>query len=46
MNMGVGMSVVVPAKQADEALRILKANGQEAYLMGEIVKGEDAVVIC
>ena len=45
-NMGVGMSVVVPAQQADEALRILKANGQEAYLMGEVVKGEDAVVIC
>ena len=45
-NMGVGMSVVVPAQQADKALRILKANGQEAYLMGEIVKGEDAVVIC
>lgn len=42
-NMGLGMTVVVPADQADEAVRILNANGQSAYLVGEIVQGEGGV---
>ena len=36
-NMGVGMSIVVPCTQADEALKILAEQGEEAFLMGEIV---------
>lgn len=44
-NMGVGMSLVVAADKADEALRILKANGEDAYLIGEITKGDTGVVI-
>ena len=44
-NMGVGMSVVVPKTQEQEALDILKANGVEAYTMGVIVKGEEKVVL-
>ena len=39
-NMGVGMSVVVPAAQADEALSVLRACGEDAYVMGEIVKSD------
>ena len=39
-NMGVGMSIVVPADQADEAVRVLNANGENAYIMGETVEGE------
>ncbi len=39
-NMGVGMSVVVPADQAEEALAILKENGEDAYVIGEIVVSE------
>ncbi|MEG1686554.1 MAG: phosphoribosylformylglycinamidine cyclo-ligase [Angelakisella sp.] len=42
-NMGVGMSVVVPAVHADEAVRILNAAGEKAYLMGEIAAGEQGV---
>ena len=45
-NMGVGMSVVVPAAQVDAALEILKANGEDAYVIGEIVKGDDGVIFC
>ena len=45
-NMGVGMSVVVPAAQVDEALEILKAHGETAYVIGEIIKGDDGVVLC
>ena len=44
-NMGVGMSVVVPRAQEQEALDILKANGVDAYPMGVIVKGEEKVVL-
>ena len=45
-NMGVGMSIVVPATQVDEALEILRACGEDAYVMGEIVRGEDGVELC
>ena len=45
-NMGVGMSVVVPKAEADKALAILKAQGDDAYLLGEIVSGEEKVVLC
>ncbi len=45
-NMGVGMSVVVPANEVETALEILKANGEDAYVIGEIVKGDDGVVLC
>ncbi|MBQ1262424.1 MAG: phosphoribosylformylglycinamidine cyclo-ligase [Clostridia bacterium] len=44
-NMGVGMSVVVPAAEVDTAIEILKANGEDAYVIGEIVKGDDGVVL-
>lgn len=44
-NMGVGMSLVVAADKADEALRILKAEGEDAYLIGEIAEGDTGVVI-
>lgn len=44
-NMGVGMSVVVKAEDADKALKILKANGEDAYLMGKIIKSDDKINI-
>ena len=45
-NMGVGMSIVVPANEVDTALEILKAQGEDAFVIGEIVKGDDGVVFC
>lgn len=44
-NMGVGMSVVVPAEQAQEALDILNAHGETAYVIGSIVKNEEKVIL-
>ena len=44
-NMGVGMSVVVPAAQADLALKILTAHGETAYVIGEIVENEEKVIL-
>ena len=43
-NMGVGMSIVVAKDKVDEALEILRANGEDAYVIGEIIKGDDGVV--
>ena len=45
-NMGVGMSIVVPKEQADKALAVLRENGEDAYIMGEIAAGEEKVVLC
>ena len=45
-NMGVGMSIVVSKEEADKALEVLKANGEDAYIIGNITKGEERVVIC
>ena len=44
-NMGVGMSIVVPADAVDTALEILKANGEDAYVIGEIIAGDEGVVL-
>ena len=39
-NMGVGMSIVVAKEDADRALAVLAANGEQAYVLGEIVPGD------
>ena len=44
-NMGVGMSVVVPAAEAEKALEILKAHGEDAYIIGEIIENEEKVIL-
>ena len=45
-NMGVGMSIVVPADEVATALEVLKANDEDAYVIGEIIEGDDGVVFC
>ena len=45
-NMGVGMAVIVSPETADAALSALKAEGIDAYVCGEIVAGEEKVVLC
>ena len=44
-NMGVGMSIVVPAAQVEKAMAILKENGQDSYIIGSIVKNDEEKVI-
>jgi phosphoribosylformylglycinamidine cyclo-ligase len=44
-NMGVGMSVVVPAAEAEKAMKVLKANGQDCYLIGEIIENDEKIII-
>ena len=45
-NMGVGMSITVGSEDADNALKILKENGEDAYFLGETVKSDEGVIIC
>ena len=44
-NMGVGMSVVVPAQEAQLALDILQEQGIDAYVIGQIIAGEEKVIL-
>ena len=43
-NMGVGMSIVVPASDVDTALEILRQGGEDAYVIGSIVKNDDTKI--
>ena len=45
-NMGVGMSVVVPGDEAELALSVLAEMGEDAYVIGEIISGDEGVVLC
>ena len=45
-NMGVGMSVIVPADEASAALDVLRGCGVEAYAFGELVEGDGGVILC
>jgi phosphoribosylformylglycinamidine cyclo-ligase len=44
-KMGVGMSVVVAKEDADKTIEILKANGEDAYVIGEIIAGDEKIII-
>lgn len=45
-NCGLGMVLAVAEEQADEALRVLKDNGEEAVLAGEVITGDKGVYLC
>lgn len=45
-NMGVGMSIVVAQEDAEKAVEILKANGEDAYVIGKIENSADKITIC
>lgn len=42
-NMGIGMAVIVPENEVEQALKILKEQGEEAYLIGEVVEGNKEI---
>ena len=45
-NMGVGMSIVVAAADAEKALAVLHEQGEDAYRIGTIESSEEKIVIC
>ena len=44
-NMGVGMTVVVDKADADKAIKAIKAAGEDAYVLGELIEADYGVVI-
>ncbi len=44
-NMGVGMTVTVAKEDVDRALAILRENGEDAYVIGEVVRGDEGVIL-
>ncbi|HHZ06105.1 MAG TPA: phosphoribosylformylglycinamidine cyclo-ligase [Clostridiales bacterium] len=43
-NMGVGMVLAVDSSDADKAVEILNNSGEKAYVIGEVVKGDEGVI--
>ena len=44
-NMGIGMCVIVPENKVEKSLQILKQEGEEAYLIGEVISGNKEIII-
>lgn len=44
-NMGVGMSIIVAEKDCGRALEILKENGEDAYVIGDIIRSDRKIEI-
>ena len=44
-NMGVGMAVIVTKETAEKAMEVFKAEGCDAYVIGEIIEGEEKVIL-
>ncbi len=44
-NMGVGMCVIVSPEDAEKSLQILRDNGEDAYIIGEVIKSEEKVIL-
>ncbi len=45
-NMGIGMSMVVAKEDADRAIASLRQSGETPYVLGELVEGDDGVILC
>ncbi len=44
-NMGVGLCLTVSKNDADRTIEILKSHGEDAYVMGEIVRGDGVEIL-
>ncbi len=45
-NMGVGMTCIVSEEDAQAAIEVLNAAGEDAYVLGEVLDSEEGVIIC
>lgn len=44
-NMGIGMTVVVAREEAEKAMEVLQAAGEQPVRLGEIVAGDEGVIL-
>jgi phosphoribosylformylglycinamidine cyclo-ligase len=45
-NMGVGMTITLPAERADKAISLLREHDVEAYVIGCVVPGSEGIALC
>ena len=45
LNCGVGMIVIVPKESLDDSIKLLNANGEDSWLIGEIVSSDGNQVL-
>lgn len=45
-NMGVGMCIIVSKDYVESSIDILKENGEDPYIIGEILEGENGIDLC
>lgn len=45
-NMGVGICMAVSAETAEKAVAAIEAAGEKAFILGEVVEGDEGVVLC
>lgn len=44
-NMGIGMAVIVKKEDSEKAIQILEAQGEKAYVIGEVIEGKKEIEI-
>ena len=44
-NMGIGMAIIVKKEETQKAIKILEEQGEKAYVIGEVVKGQKEIEI-
>ena len=44
--MGIGMVVIVSKEDEKDAKKVLEELGEKAYTLGEVIEGNDGVIIC
>ncbi len=44
-NMGVGMCLIVAKEDAERTIETLRANGEEAYVLGEVIDSDEGVIL-
>lgn len=45
-NMGVGICMAVSAETAEKAVAAIEAAGEKAFILGEVIEGDEGVVLC
>lgn len=45
-NMGVGMTAIVAPEDVDTALAVLRDQGEDAYVIGEVICSDEGVTLC
>ena len=45
-NMGVGLCMAVSKETADAAIKALNDAGEQAFVLGEVVEGDEGVILC